>query len=200
MKSTTMLLLAGALVMVAAPAQARRGDGFRAGLLGSFGFGGEGESEFAGFKSASDNEATAGFVLFGEYPIMQYFAAGFEFGFLTFETEAMDAANQDRNKVLDFAPVLKPRFQYMGGAGEVFLKVPVGLSIVTPNDDVGSETGIGWTAGVLVGTSYFVYSGLALDLEMGWQGHGGTADLKGGGEVDYSTHQFQLRLGAMWEF
>lgn len=188
----------------AGTAEASYGDGFRLGLLTSIGAGGETETESGGGVSASDNRATAGFVVTGEVPVIRYLAVGLDFGVLFGETDGMHVADIDRTAILDITPVLKGMVPYQGGRGEVFLKVPVGLSVAIPSRDLeqatGLETGVGWTAAVLAGTQYFVWDDLALQLELGWQGHGSNADLAFGGDATSTTHQFQLRFGAVWEF
>lgn len=201
------VLLAALLVTTSAAAGPY--DGFRLGVLGSFGFGGKTETKQPGLPSArSDNQATVGFVLNGAYPLWNYLSLGLEFGVLFTKTDAQDRADFRRNTVLDIAPVVEGKFPLLGGRLEPFLKLPFGLSIFVPGkdaDDAGYRTGVGWTVGLMGGARYFVWRGLAVEAEMGWQGHGGSYDFEDpqGGqkvEIDYEGHQFQLRFGLLWGF
>jgi hypothetical protein len=206
MTSARLAMLFTSAVLVSTAASAGPYDGFRLGFLGSFGFGGETEAKpEGGAKSDSDNEATAGFVITGQYPVWTYITVGLEFGVLFSKTEAMDRADLDRNTIIDIAPVIEGKYPLLGGRLEPFLKMPFGLSIYVPSDDLkDNSTGIGWNVGLMAGARYFVWRGLAVEAELGWQGHGGSYDFEPQGfpkvEVDFEGHQFQLRFGLLWSF
>jgi hypothetical protein len=204
MTSARLAMLFTSAVLVSTAASAGPYDGFRLGFLGSFGFGGETETKSTGIKADLDNEATAGFVITGQYPIWTYITVGLEFGVLFTKTEAMDRADLDRNTIIDIAPVIEGKYPLLGGRLEPFLKMPFGLSIFVPSDDFKNlSTGVGWTVGLMAGARYFVWSGLAVEAELGWQGHGGSYDDDAGfekAEVDFEGHQFQLRFGLLWSF
>ncbi|MBT9560105.1 MAG: hypothetical protein IV100_29020 [Myxococcales bacterium] len=206
MSSARLATLFTSTILASSVASAGPYDGFRLGFLGSFGFGGETEAKATGgLKADSDNEATAGFVITGQYPIWTYITVGLEFGVLFTKTEAMDRLDQDRNALIDIAPVIEGKYPLLGGRLEPFLKMPFGLSIYVPSDDLKDvSTGVGWTVGLMAGARYFVWSGLAVEAELGWQGHGGSYDYEAQGfekvEYDYEGHQFQLRFGVLWSF
>ena len=206
MKVTGLAISLAPLLLASTAANAGPYDGFRLGFLGSFGFGGETETKFdASVKSDSDNEATAGFVITGQYPVWTYVTVGLEFGVLFSKTERMDHANLDRNSIIDISPVIEGKYPLLGGRLEPFIKMPFGLSIFVPSDDLKeNSTGIGWNVGLMAGARYVVWRGLAVEAELGWQGHGGPYDEEREGykkrEADFESHQLQLRFGMLWSF
>ena len=141
-------------------------------------------------------------MLAAEYAFLKYAAAGLELGVLFAKTDAMDDADQDRGTIVDVNLVLEGHYPYLAGKGEVYVKMPLGLAIAVPSNDLDDEyeTGTGWTVGLLFGNRYFFWGGLGCEFELGWQGHGVGGDRKTVGEFESTSHQFQLRLGLIYGF
>lgn len=200
-RTSTILLV----ILIPAVAFGGYGSGFRMGLMGNFGFGGEYRYETTGFADSKDDaDPSAGLTVFGEYPVGRYLVPGLQFGFLSIQSDSGDTLNLDRSTYIDISPAIKGRYQFARNHGEVYVSVPVGLTIGVPSSDVEKsqnvETAVGWNAGVLAGANYNVWSRLGIIVELGWQGHGVSHSRTVGGDTMVTVHQFALRTGFLWAF
>ncbi|MFW5926142.1 MAG: hypothetical protein ACOCV4_08235 [Myxococcota bacterium] len=196
-----MVVLGG----VAAPAAAQTqkdgaADRLRLGGFVSMGFGGEATlEEDDGNESEDDLDATGGFGFLVDFVPYEYVGVG---GLLRFAFWEADGGT-DRNTVMDFS--LMPRGRYPFERGEVYLAVPVGMTIQLIPDqtvlgaDVDIDAGVGWNVGLLAGGQFLVTDNIGVFGHMGgmFRGakHGVSAPLVGSSDVKVKTRQFVLELG-----
>jgi hypothetical protein len=169
-----------------------------------------GEADFDGLGNIPDEdlEPTLGFAFFGTYQLLQYVHVGMLIGFGWLQTDWMEDHNIDRNFYMDISPMIMGAYPLLGGDLEIFAMLPIGLTISVFSDEledeynINVETGVGWNVALMFGASYRVWEALRVMLEMGWQGRGAEHDIDNafGIDFDVSTHQFGIRLGAIWEF
>ena len=167
-----------------------------------------------------------GFGLRVEYELHKHFHVGFLTNFQFWRTEPQDDSNADRNLFVDLAPVLKLRRGFHNERGEVFVEMPVGLTIAKFSDEgekwVASfqnaskpETGLGWNVGLMAGASYRVTGNLSVQARLGWQGRGGSYEMKGSSnewsmpwqptqenkqDIEFELHQFSMNFGMFYTF
>ncbi len=209
-KRALSLTLAALVIFSATTATADTFSGLRVGVNSRFGFGGEVAQEWPGGQAEPDAEATVGVGLRFEYPVADFFHIAFAPSFHWSKSEIMDNRKIDRNLHIDLSPALKLRTSFHNERGELYLDVPVGLTITRVSDEFEkasfngkADTGIGWNAAVMVGMNYRVYNNVSLQLELGWQGRGGELEVGSGNnsvDYEYSTHQFALNIGAFYTF
>lgn len=198
----TWAIVVAALAALVTTTVAGRADALEVGFKGMFAFGGEASIEDQGAEADDDMEATAGFGLYGTYGLFRYLDIGAQVAFLWYETEAMDDNDQDANTAIDIGALVKPKFPLLGGKLDIYVAVPIGLSIFVPSSDTDDviKTGVGMHVGVLPGVAYRFWKGLGAFAELGWSFHLGKHDKKGGGDYEYSFSQFALNLGVSYEF
>jgi len=189
-------------------------SGLRIGAGPVFGFGGENELEYGSSKRDYDEETTNGLALRAEYPLGRYVQLGFATTFNWWALEVQDNNNIDRNLYVDLAPSLKLRAPFMGGRGEVFVDVPIGLTIAKLSKESANalltgtnskaETGVGWNAGIMAGASIRVHGRFSIQARLGWQGRGGSIPIASqqaqSKDLEYSLHQLALNFGAFYTF
>ena len=211
-KTSLALTLITLTLLGAVSAQADAYSGLRVGVNSRFGFGGEAVNQLQGYNEQEpDAEATVGVGLRLEYPVNRFFHLSFGPSFHWAKDEVMDNRKIDRTLHIDISPSLKLRTSYSNERGELYIDVPVGLTVTSVSDEeedarfgqLKADTGLGWNAAVMVGTNYRVYDNISLQLELGWQGRGGSLDVSQANtdlEYEYSTHQFALNIGAFYTF
>ena len=187
----------------------------RVGFRPSFGFAGDVEAKttIAGQSSKveDDFEPTAGFSLFGEYRVMRYVAIGGMASFLWWNSEGLDAANQDPNLWIDLDFTVRGMYPLLNDKMEIYVQMPVGLTIAVPGEDkvaVGGfagevKTGVGVNFSIVFGLLYNVWSQLDVFLDMGVMFHWATNEVKVGntsGDIASSGAQMAFNFGAAWRF
>ena len=212
--TTAMTSLIGASAHAESPVSIRRHasyaapsyeDSIRIGLKGAFGFGGRASATVDGYtgRLKDDLEPTTGFALYGEYPLHRYLHVGLQTAFGWSIGESADDANGDRTFVTDISPFAKARLPLLNDKLELFVLVPIGLSISVPPDAaapyVGTvDTGVGWNAGIQFGTTYFIHDGFGVSFEIGWQGRGTTNGTQANADMTTTTHQFEMNFGIFY--
>ena len=200
-----------ALAVVAWGAPANAGNLDISGY-GTFGFGGEAETEGpAGYTdNGADLEATAGFGVGVDYSVWDYIDVGGRFAFSWYATESMDNNNIDRNCLIDIIALIKGQYPFFDGAMEVYLAIPIGFTAGVMSDEFeraafagqNPETPIGMNAGAYAGFSYAFLDFLGAFIEIGWQLHWIKTSVAGGwtGDADYETtsNQFGLQTGVFF--
>jgi hypothetical protein len=211
-KKSLSLTLIALSVFAAVSANADPYSGLRVGVNSRFGFGGDAVNQLQGYtEQEPDAEATTGVGLRLEYPITNFFHLAFGPSFHWSKDEVMDNRKVDRTLHIDISPALKLRTSFHNERGELYIDVPVGLTVTKVSDEeedlrfgqMKADTGLGWNAAVMVGTNYRVHNNVSLQIELGWQGRGGSLDVSQGNtdlEYEYSTHQFALNVGAFYTF
>jgi hypothetical protein len=196
-----------AALLVSQPSFAALGGKLDVGIKAQFGLGGEYNIEIQNQESDDDAEATVGFALFAQYEVFRYIDIGLLFGFNWLATEGMDDGNVDANAAIDIDALLKLKYPFMDGRFEIYLAVPIGLTIVVPSDDyeklfnVKPETGIGMNVSVLPGISYRFWGGLGAFLELGWVFRMAKHGFKGAdAELEFNVSQFALNFGLTYTF
>lgn len=182
-----------------------------------FGLGGELESEIS-FPRAnqagdfdSDMLATMGGFLQYEAPVHTNVVLGARGAFGAFTTEDQDDADWARDMLFNFNALVKLRYPFLSSPGEVYVGVPVGLSLVLPSDDwedsyryqVETEMGVTWNMAVVGGLNYLMFDQFGLFVEGGWMLQNvaweGDAPTRSGGttkaEFEGSFSQFGLTAG-----
>ena len=179
---------------------------------GTFGFGGEAETEGpAGYSdTGADLEATAGFGFGVDYSVWDYIDVGGRIAFAWYATESMDNNNIDRNAYVDIMALVKGQYPFFDGAMEVYVAFPIGFTTSILSDEFENavfpgqspDAPIGMNAGLYGGFSYAFLDFLGAFIELGWQMHWIKTSVSGGfaGDLDYETtaHQFGLQTGVFF--
>ena len=107
-------------------------------FLGSFG----GETEWQridngtkGRRQDTDNLSTVGGTIQFEYPVLRYLTVGANTRFYRWNWEVADNSNIDASFGMDFDAVVRGRYPLMNGRLELSIAMPVGLTVIVPNDD-----------------------------------------------------------------
>lgn len=150
---------------------------------------------------------TLGFQLGGSY-VWRFLGIGPELrmSWLKIKPDAtLDTSGQDRDKLIDL--LIKPRGRYRFNALplEIYLAVPVGLSIPRFQKSEGTSFRVGPTVGMLAGATYFFLRHLGANLELGGQWHWVGAkitDAQLDGEINAKLRysQFHLHINAVAAF
>lgn len=179
----------------------------RLGLKSVFGFGGEAKGKVAGYTGTirDDLEPTLGFAVNGFYPLHRYLHVGLQTSFGWSISETSSDYDVGRTFVLDISPVLKGRLPLLNDKLELYVLLPIGLSVSVPPDDANTavgqvDTGVGWNAGLQVGASYLVHEGFGLTFEIGWQGRGTTNGTQINADLTTTSHQFAMNIGMFYGF
>jgi len=128
--------------------------------------------------------------------LARYFSLGGEVRVGGFKDSKFD----DRNRLIDFD--VKPRLRLpIGGAPlELYLAVPIGLTIPRLADLNGGnqlDENVGWNVGVGGGINVFVVHGFAFNVEPMWMWHHfGVDGTDGNGHI--TVKQFALLLNAVF--
>lgn len=183
---------------------------FAAKLL--LGVAGEGEIEIDGVpgEGEGDLELSYGAGLQYQNPLHDYFSLGGQLALRSWQSEAGDTANSDRNLLLDISVVPAGRYAVKPEI-ELYLAIPVGLSLDFWGDDgfaAGNaasaevSTGVGFNLGFMVGGRFLLGDDVGLLAELGYQLHSFSheVDAMAAGvsvspEFDVSLGQFAINLG-----
>jgi len=202
------------LLMVASAHADAVDDGYFAAKL-MLGVAGEAEFEAeAGPSVSSDLELTYGAGVQYQHPLHEHFSLGGQVALRSWQTEAGDNANADRNLLLDVALVPAARVELDHDA-ELYLAVPVGLALDFWGDDgfnTGSEvvsaevsTGVGLGVAFMLGARFALSDGFGLLGELGYElhafSHTVTAMAVGAEaetDFDVSMGQLAINLGAFF--
>jgi hypothetical protein len=190
----------------------------RIGLYLILGVGGEDETDLegAGGKFESDMLATLGFGGHFELPLHRYFAVGGGPALSWINNEDDDDNDIGRSLLLDTSGFAKARYPF-GSAGtqaEIYAKLPLGLSYMFVNSDVGeavgaqvgsSETetsnGFGFNVGFAAGVQAMFDNGFGLFGQIGWAYHSLSFAFETPGfedvDVEYSFGQLTLQAGGV---
>lgn len=218
-KRSSMVLMAALVAVASMPAvaEAQMGqpkDGaegkLRLGVFFHSGFGGEAKLEYEdGTDGTGDLDATVGFGALVDQPIIPYFAIG---GLFRLSWLKAESAVNDRVTTMDLS--VMPRGRYPFARGEVYLGLPIGLSlqwvpdteVYVGNVPIGSvtfDTGVGWNVGLLFGGQFLVTENIGLFGHLGAQFRGtkqtGTGTIAGTSasqDLKIKTKQFVLEVGA----
>lgn len=168
-----------------------------------FGLGGELDPD--GVPGDVDLEATYGLGLTFEVPVHEFVTIGGLLGLHSFQTEVEEDLDLDRHTMLDLDVFAKLRYPtHLGRMGfEPYLMIPLGLSIVFPNDDDEDdniETGLGWNTALLFGAVLFVSDSVGLNLELGYAVHEVSHEVDtpvGDEDFEYSLSYMALNFGVV---
>lgn len=140
-------------------------------LLGHFGFGGQANISGSRVSGSDSLETSYGVLGRIDFALSPYFALGFSIGGIWWRSGFDEYFGGDYNVILLVDPSLKPRYPFYTkrGYGEVFLRVPVGLSVSFPRGFAPLDTGYGWNIGVLGGFQFLYRGSVGPHLELGWQ-------------------------------
>jgi hypothetical protein len=197
--------LVGALLVgvpAAAEAQQDGAEGMvRIGAFTSFGFGGQVTVRPEDADRFSDDlRMTGGIGILVDGVVMPYFGLG---GLIRAAFwEPRDIHNR-RSSAIDFS--IMPRARYPFARGEVYLAVPVGLTVQSvPDWTLGPlraefETGVGWNLGVLLGGQALVTERIGIFAHLGGQFRGANHSIRGvGSDFNLRTKQFVLEFGVAY--
>jgi hypothetical protein len=153
----------------------------------------------------SDLKLTWGGGIAYMHPLHRYFALGGQFAVQSWQTEAGDDLNFDRNLYTDLALVPQGKLPLDGF--ELYVSVPLGLSVSFPGEDrfsFGSvmvsqvDPALGFTIGVLFGARVVLDGGVGLLAEFGYTAHSYEHEVTILGvstDWDYDLGQFALHFG-----
>ncbi|MFP4598606.1 MAG: hypothetical protein ACLFVJ_10170, partial [Persicimonas sp.] len=177
-----------------------------------FGLGGEFEGELenkvTGGTAEMDEDmlSTLGGFLHFEAPLHRHFVLGGRAAMGAFTAETQDDNDWSRDLLFNFNAVPKLRYPF-NAPGEVYVGVPVGMSLIMPSDDwedeigVDAEMGINWNMSVVGGFNYLMFGEFGLFGEAGWmlQNVGWDGDDPAGDkvELDASFSQFGINFGVV---
>lgn len=151
--------------------------GLRLGANLALGFAGELDSYIGSGRgqihTEADLEPSVGFELRAELPVLDFFAVGGRFTFMSFELERSGA---DREETFSFDAFLRVRWALWIARSlylEPYVFVPFGLTLAVLPDSDGRGDAVwpGWNTALLVGAQILHGSGLGGYFEIGWR-HG----------------------------
>jgi hypothetical protein len=182
-------------------------DGYFAAKL-MLGVAGEADVELDGLPGSleSDLELTYGAGVQYQHPLHEHFSLGGQVSLRSWQTEAGDAANADRNLLLDIDLVPAARIALEHDA-ELYLAVPVGLALdFWGEDDFGGDaaevgTGIGLNVAFMLGARFALSDGFGLLGELGYELHSFTHEVtvaNVSADADVSMGQLAINLGAFF--
>ncbi len=170
------------------------------------GLAGEVDAEVEALGTSSQNEvdldASPGFGAGVDFGLHEYVALGGLFRFLSMSSDDIVVGPYVIDvdvTVLDFD--LLPRLRYpFDKKGEIYLAVPVGLSLFIPDaDDADDE--LGWNISMVIGGLYAVSDNFGLFAEIGYFVHNGSTSRTVLGidvETSLSAGQLGLSIGAAY--
>jgi hypothetical protein len=182
-------------------------DGYFAAKL-MLGVAGEADVEVDGVPGSieSDLELTYGAGVQYMHPLHEHFSLGGQVALRSWQTEAGDAANADRNLLLDVSLVPAGRVAIDHDA-ELYLAVPVGLALDFWGDDEFAggagevSTGIGLSVAFMLGARFALSTGFGLLGELGYELHSFTHEVEVAGvsgDADVSMGQLAINLGVFF--
>lgn len=180
----------------------------------ALGFGGElawsidDESGFLTGRQSSDLDASVGFDLRGEIPVLDFLVVGGMFSFLTVDADFV-GRNFEREETFGFDGYLRGRWVFEVLQDVLFIEpyvmLPLGFTMAVLPDDDGSGDDVwpGWNTAVLLGAQVLHASGFGGYLEMGWR-HAEVYNRQAfaGVQVDsgLAMNEFALNLGFVYAF
>lgn len=188
-----------ALLLALAPSEASAQDANALRLSGFFalGAGGTGKADSV-IDVESDLDATVGFGVRLDVPVIDYLTVGAQFGFNFMKIDGVD----DRDPILDI-PDLIVRGRYPielgGGLLEPYVGFLIGGTIHILGEDDNKDTAYGWNVGVLFGAQYFFTDHFGALVEVGWHRHAATHDA-GGPDIGFSMNQAAMNFGVSYIF
>jgi hypothetical protein len=138
----------------------------------------------------NDLDVTPGFGVGADFGVHEYIALGLMFRFLSMSG---DGSSVDVT-VLDFDLLPRLRYPFKKKAGEIYLGVPVGLSLFMA-DVEGAEDELGWNISVVMGGLFRLSDSFGLFTELGYLIHNvNESQTVAGMDVDMSTSLGQIGL------
>lgn len=212
MTSRLLTVVAFAFVLLIPAIAAAQGTLY---IGGKTGHGGEFEGDFdsnAPFGlldfeiENEDMVSTWGVMAQYDTVVQKYLAVGGRFSVASFNSEARDDENFDRDWLMNLGVAPKLRYAFSGTPARIYATTPVGLSIILPSEDwedengVQTEVGVSWHLSLLVGADYSFTDDFGVFVEMGWalqniNWEGETVDGDFSTELDGGFGQFGLNLG-----
>jgi hypothetical protein len=170
------------------------------------GFGGDLELEVDALGNNLDFDAelttTIGGQLGVDFVLHRHVALGLGYRIGAFNTEQGDDDDVDRSKLHDIVLMPRVRYPLAGFPLELYLSVPVGLTIARLSDELPGvdniDERVGWNLGVGVGATYFVVPQFGVNLEPVWLMHQFKADGPFGVDGTYTAKQFNLLLNLVF--
>lgn len=211
MRSLGFLLVLVSILAVSGAAEAQlSAHANRATLFFSSGFGGELESSSRGDVAADypdlDLRTTLGFGGSVDFALLKYLSIGAltRLHFWGVSEDEIWIDQDERYPQLDLSGLLRVRYPF--DAAEVYLSVPVGLSLgwmrdinITGVGTIDFATGVGWNAGLMVGGQYIVTDTVGFFAEFGytWRRirHAWDGPFGADGSLRYSAGQLSLHAG-----
>ncbi len=199
---------------------------FRIAALGQFSFGGASTSRVSQTTNVtslapltdlkSDLLATPGIGLLLELPVTRWLAVGLVFNVAWPKNETMVVGDISRDAFYGIDAIVKARWAFLPGRAEVWLGLPVGVTLCKFGADweraykdfdlreVSVGTAVGWNLSLLAGLHWRVVGPLAVVLELGWTHTAIAFDVtrklspvapEEVYRIDVSTDQFSLDVG-----
>ena len=187
-----LAILVGSLLLpVGGFAQSRPGAGAgdsRVSVFGKGGFGGELDGEIREVDDEdetsepnelddADMEMTQGVGAEFAYAVQENVLVGGRLSLNWVNTDELDDQDIDPSRLLNIDVVPRGRLPLSGAPIDLYLAVPVGLTVNFPNDDLDSDfflaetefgTGVSWNLSVLGGATYWFGSSVGIFAEAGW--------------------------------
>jgi len=180
----------------------------------ALGFGGEivqsidAEGSFFDTRRDFELDASVGFDVRGELPVLDFLVVGGMFTFLSVDTD-LPGEDFEREETFAFDGYLRGRWVFEVVADTLFVEpyvlLPLGFSMAVLPDDDGSGDDVwpGWNTGALLGAQVLHASGFGGYLEMGWR-HTEVYHQRsiGSSRVDlgFALNEFALNLGFVYAF
>ena len=215
-RSVGIAVLGTLLSLVGAREAGAFEESFRVGVTGAFGFGSKVRYDSdEGNHPKEDALVTAGFALLGEYPILRalvgpesdFFRIGATVQFLFWGEKDWTDHDVSRAAWIDVDLWLKGRYAFLEDRLEVYLAIPVGLTIGVLDDEAYEPVYgaalrspvAGWNIGLLVGTSYRFWKGLGAMLHLGFRYHWLKSEAN---DIGYALEvpEFALDVGMFYAF
>jgi opacity protein-like surface antigen len=210
-----LALIAMSLVCLIATASTASAEDMRNEIDGYFfaklltGFGGEGELDADGLGGEFEGDLEFSYGLGAGYmhPLHEYFALGGQLSLLSWQSEAGEDGDLDRNSLLDLSVVPEGKYLVLDNL-ELFATLPLGLSFdFLGEDDFGNlaevGTGFGFNLGLMLGARVAIDEQFGLLAELGYVYHSfshATETAVGEGpDLDVSLGQLSLNIGGYFQ-
>jgi hypothetical protein len=168
------------------------------------------DTSFGGVRGTASLDPTVGFGLRGELVASEFIAVGVLFELVTFQANANEVSNAEREALFNIDVWLKVRYDPLelnpNLDMELYAGIPVGLAlgVLNQSDGSGDDVWPGINGCVLAGAMVIVDSQFGFFLELGWRGHKifHSEDRPFIGDVasKIGTDQFALHAGAALQF
>ncbi len=198
LRSALFVLVIGAATFgTARKASAQDANDLHLSAFFGLGFGGSWDVDAGGLGTDGDLDATVGFGLRFEVPLLDYLTVG---GQLGFNFPKIDGADS-REAWLDIPDlIVRGRYPVQLGPGvlEPYVGFLIGGTISILGEDDNKDTAYGWNVGVLFGAQYLFTERFGALFEIGWNRHAASHDQStplGDVEIDYSANQALMNFG-----